>query len=216
MQTSFDFGNLYETYFSKTPYYVPDSGFQDNAIEERHAPTANKHRGKIRKSTKDIPFNSFTSDGRDIWFPAEFRVNGNTGSTNGPLIIEACTIAVNLSKTIIRTAVSERKGTVKEMFNIDDYKFTIRGFLIGKGRVVPETDINKLKNIFETSEPVTLHGGYPEMFLDKSCRVAVTSLEFPEVQGKAHWIRPFSLTCESDFIADVKDLELPNNVNTNK
>jgi hypothetical protein len=117
--------------------------------------------------------------------------------------IEACTIGVNLSKTIIRTAVSERKGTVKECFAIDDYKFTIKGFLIGKNRMVPEDQIMLLKEWFETTEPIELHGGYPEIFLDESCRVAVSSLNFPEVQGKATWIRPFDMTLETDYIQDL-------------
>ncbi|MFC3158996.1 hypothetical protein SAMN05443633_107154 [Chryseobacterium arachidis] len=204
MQTSFDLGNLYKTYFSKEPYYIDKTYSTDKTLY------SNK---KDKDSSKQISFNKIGAYGHDVWFPAEFRINGNVEDS---LIIDACTIAVNLSKTIIRTAVSERKGTVKEMFNIDDYKFTIRGFLIGKERKVPEGDILKLKKIFETGEPVSLNGGYPEMFLEESNRVAITSLEFPEVQGKAHWIRPFSLTCESDFIADVKDLEVPNNANTNK
>lgn len=210
MQTVFDLQNLYKSYFSRAPFNLPGSEGDTGNI--RISPNTNRR--DIHKSRKDIPFNKEGAYGKDIWFPVEFRINGDIG---GSLTIDACTIAVNLSKTIVKTAVSERKGTVKEMFNIDDYKFTIRGFLIDKSRQVPEDDIEKLKAIFETDLPVTLHGGYPEMFLDKSCRVAITSLEFLETQGKTHWIRPFNLTCESDFIADVKDLEVPQkNANTNQ
>ncbi|MDR6919375.1 DUF6046 domain-containing protein [Chryseobacterium sp. 2987] len=210
MQTVFDLQNLYKSYFSRTPFSLPGSAGDTENIRI----SQNSNRNKIHNSKKDIPFNKEGAYGKDIWFPVEFRINGNIG---GSLTIDACTVAVNLSKTIVKTAVSERKGTVKEMFNIDDYKFTIRGFLIDKSRKVPEDDIEKLKAIFETDLPVTLHGGYPEMFLDKSCRVAITSLEFLETQGKTHWIRPFNLTCESDFIADVKDLEVPKkNANTNQ
>nr|WP_315032489.1 DUF6046 domain-containing protein [uncultured Chryseobacterium sp.] len=213
MQTVFDLQNLYKSYFSRTPFNLPNSGDEVTRDFRNLGPSKNKNRGEIFSNTKGIAFNKTGAYGQDIWFPAEFRINGNVKET---LIIDTCTIAVNLSKTIVRTAVSERKGTVKEMFSIDDYKFTIRGFLIDKTRKVPEGDINKLKMIFETDQPVTLHGGYPEIFLKESTRIAVTSLDFPEVQGQAHWIRPFSLTCESDFIADVKDLEVPKkNANTN-
>jgi len=214
MQTVFDLQNLYKSYFSRTPFNLPGSADEATRDFGSLLTSKNKNRGEIFSSTKGIAFNKTGAYGQDIWFPAEFRINGNISNS---LTIDACTIAVNLSKTIVRTAVSERKGTVKEMFNIDDYKFTIRGLLIDKNRKVPEADINKLKLIFETDQPVTLHGGYPEIFLKESTRVAVTSLEFPEVQGKVHWIRPFSLTCESDFIADVKDLEVPQkNANTNQ
>ncbi|AZA84785.1 hypothetical protein C1637_18560 [Chryseobacterium lactis] len=211
MQTVFDLQNLYKSYFSRNPINIPTSGTEVMQDFKNLSPSKNKNRGEIFTSTKGIDFNKTGAYGQDIWFPVEFRINGSDSLT-----IDACTIAVNLSKTVIRTAVSERKGTVKEMFSIDDYKFTIRGFLIDKNRKVPEADIDKLKMIFETDQPVTMHGGYPEIFLKESTRVAVTSLEFQEVQGKVHWIRPFSLTCESDFIADVKDLEVPKkNANTN-
>lgn len=53
----------------------------------------------------------------------------------------------------------------------------------------PEDEINKLKTLFESNLPVELHGGYQELFLEKSCWVAIETLEFPETQGKAQWIR---------------------------
>lgn len=150
------------------------------------------------KIKNNIALNKIGAYGQDIWFPVEFWKDKEK-----VIEIDACTVTVNLSKTIIKTTVSERKGTVHEVFGIDDYKFTIKGFLIGKNRVFPEDQINKLKEIFETIEPVSLHGGYPELFLDKSCRVVIAALDFPEVQGKNPWIRPFNLTCESDFIQNL-------------
>jgi hypothetical protein len=214
MQTVFDLQNLYKSYFSRTPFNLPNSENEALGDYKDRLGLKSKNRGELQTNKKNIPFNRITERGTDVWFPAEFRINGNIATA---LKIDACTIAVNLSKTIVRTAVSERKGTVKEMFSIDDYKFTIRGLLIDKNRKVPEDQIDMLKKIFETDEPVSMHGGYPELFLVESTRVAVTSLEFPETQGKAHWIRPFSLTCESDFIADVKNLEVPQkNANINQ
>ena len=56
--------------------------------------------------------------------------------TKKAIDIHACTVAVNLSKQIIKTVVSERKGSIKEQFSVDDYKFTIKGFLWYQG----ETD----------------------------------------------------------------------------
>ncbi len=203
-----DLQDLYKTYFNKQPYYItpkgshltPEGGISQDVVfsgipenQRSKGSIDNIHKGKF-----DIALNKVGAYGHDIWFPIKFVVNKHLS-----LEIDACTIAVNLSKTIVRTAVSERKGTVKECFAVDDYKFTIKGFLIGKNRMYPEDQINALKNIFESTEPVELHGGYPEMFLDDSCRVAIATLDFPEVQGKSPWIKPFSLTCESDFIQDL-------------
>lgn len=196
-----DLQELYKTYFNKQPYYITPKGEAKpitNDVVFSGIPENTRSKGSIDYSQKQIAFNKINGYGHDIWFPIKFVVNKHLS-----LEIDACTIAVNLSKTIVRTAVSERKGTVKECFAVDDYKFTIKGFLIGKNRMYPEDQINALKNIFEATEPVELHGGYPEMFLDDSCRVAIATLDFPEVQGKSPWIKPFSLTCESDFIQDL-------------
>lgn len=199
---AFDLHKLYKDVFGRQAYYVTPKGTAEPITQEAaysDIPRNPHPKGTIHYTrTGNVSLNKIGAYGQDIWFPVKF-VNADIGEIE----IENCTTAVNLSKTIIRTPVSERKGSVKECFNIDDYKFTIRGFLIGKGRKFPEDEINKLKTLFESSQPVELHGGYPELFLDKSCRVAIETLEFPETQGQAHWIRPFTLTCETDYIEDL-------------
>lgn len=195
----FDLVNIYKGVFGN-PYKIDVTGEpKPIANDTPFAVVENfRSRGSIDYTTKGIALNKIGLYGYDIWHPVSFWK-----SRSKVIDIEACTVAVNLTKTIIKTAVSERKGTVHEQFNTDDYRFTIKGLLIGKGQMFPEDQIVKLKEIFETLEPVELHGGYPELFLDESCRVVVTQLDFPEVQGKTPWIRPFTLTCESDFIQDL-------------
>lgn len=199
---AFDLHKLYKDVFGRNPYYIEPKGSNEPDTEDvkfSEIPQNPHPRGKIHYTQSgNVSLNKIGAYGQDIWFPVKF-VNADIGEIE----IENCTTAVNLSKTIIRTPVSERKGSVKECFNIDDYKFTIRGFLIGKGRKFPDEDIDKLRRLLESTQPVELHGGYPELFLDKSCRVAVETLEFPETQGQAHWIRPFTLTCETDYIEDL-------------
>ncbi len=200
MITSLDLVELYKTYFKGNSYVLPNAAdikTQTPAIIYELDP-ADRPRGSFDYSQKGIAFNKLDSFGYPIWFPVEFWKSNQL-----VIEIQACTVAVNLSKQIIRTAVSERKGVVIEQFNTDNYKFSIRGFLINKMRLVPEAEITALKLLHETTDPVSLHGAYPEIFLDESCRVVITSVDFPEVQGKQPWIRPFSLQCESDFIQDL-------------
>ncbi|MNP98670.1 hypothetical protein D3C85_112900 [compost metagenome] len=198
--TAFDLLKLYKTYFNNTPYFVSNDDNKPLTQEPGYSITMENPRpkGSIDYSSKNIAFNKIGSYGQDIWFPIELWKSGRK-----LIEIEACTVGVNLMKEIIRTPVSERKGKVKECFAIDDYRFSIKGFLIGKNRLVPEDQIQQLKDWFETTEPIELHGGYPEIFLDESCRVAVSNLDFPEVQGKAPWIRPFTMTIETDYIQDL-------------
>jgi hypothetical protein len=203
--TIFDLNKLYQTYFNKTPYYVTPKGSEKPLTQDVgysiQAQNPRKRGTIVSSVIHGQPFNKIGAYGQDIWFPITIRV------TNDLFIdIDACTVGVNLSKTIVRTAVSERKGTVKECFGIDDYKFNVKGFLIGKNRYFPEFEIEKLKRIFESTDPVELHGGYVELFLDTSRRVAISTLDFPEVQGKAVNIRPFTMTLETDYIENWKSL----------
>ena len=197
MSQTFDLYKLYRSTFGNTPFGIKpgDSKSEDikYVVAENSRDLAN-----FDYTTKRIALNKFSAMGRDIWFPVTFWKN-----TQSSIEIEACTVGVNLMKTIVKTPVSERKGTVKEQFNIDDYRFTIKGFLIGKDRKFPEDQINALKELFETSEPVFLKGGYPELFLEENAQVVITTLDFPEVEGKSHYIRPFNLVCESDYIQDL-------------
>ncbi|AWG24824.1 DUF6046 domain-containing protein [Flavobacterium kingsejongi] len=197
----FDVKELYKQTFGSSNFHVPAKGSdktKSSTILLGGIPQNPNPAGTIQYNSKQISLNKQGLYGQEIWHPiALWR------SSEKVLEIDNCTMRVNVVKTIVRTAVSERKGTVKEQFSIDDYKFTIKGFLIGKNRKFPEEDIIKLKEIFESNDPISLHGGYPELFLDDSCRIVIDTLDFPDVQGKAHWIRPFSFTCESDFITDL-------------
>ncbi len=200
----FDLTELYKEYFNRNPYFVSNDANEPLTQDvETFNIERNKHpRGKIHYSRKNIAFNKIGAYGQDIWHPIELR--GRKGNENLSLEIEACTIAVNSVMNIVSTPVIERKGTVNEIISIDDYKFTVRGFLIDKNRKVPENQITTLVSIMESTEEKTLHGGYPELFLDETCRIVISELEFPEVQGGNHWIRPFSMICKSDFIADLE------------
>ncbi|RQO37950.1 hypothetical protein DBR39_13770 [Chryseobacterium sp. KBW03] len=204
-------GKLYGEVFGRGSYYVPEANPLSENIVFSGIPENEHPKGSIhisQKSTKGQSFNKIGVYGQDIWFPIELKGSKLEAGTVVPinLSIDICTVSVNLVSTIVNTPVVERKGTVNEIVNIDDYKFTIRGFLIGKNRNVPEQEILDLISLKESTQEKTLHGGYPELFLDESCRIVISDLEFPEVQGQNHWIKPFSMTCKSDFIGDLEFL----------
>jgi hypothetical protein len=197
----FDLEKLYSTYFNNKPYFINKGGKTQQSVQDSmYSITENpRSKGSIDYTSKQIALNKINTYGKDIWFPIELWK-----SNQSILSIDACTIAVNLSKTIIKTVVSERQGTIKEQFSTDDYKFTVKGFLIGENRFFPEQQIQQLKELFKTTEPIELRGGYPEIFLDEdTTKIVMNTLDFPDVQGKSPWIRPFQFTCESDFIQDL-------------
>lgn len=60
-----------------------------------------------------------------------------------------------------------------------------------------------LKRIFEMRRPVELRNAFTDLFLEDSKRVALLSLEFPEIEGKSLRMRSFVLQAESDYITNL-------------
>lgn len=181
--------NIYTTYF-QSPYKVTDN--RESLIPEEYGKIEQKPTNE--KTIKGIEL-SKKVEGVEVFLPVQFWK-----SQQLYLEILCCTIRVTSKKTIVRTAVSERVGTIKEQFNVGDYIFTIKGVLIGDKRTFPDEKILKLKDIYETTDSVELYNAMTELFMSGSRRIAIESIEFPEVQGGSKHHRPFVLTCESDFV----------------
>lgn len=169
-----DIGDLYETYFAK-PYYVDP-------------------KGQVAKETSfGMPL-SERMLGMEVFLPVTLSSQGVV------LQIPCCTIRVTCSKTVVKTALSERVGTVKEQFSVGDYQFAVKGVLIaGNGFAFPDRQIYTLRQFFESTTPVTLSNALADLFLDTSQYVCMTSLEFSETSGDLKH-RPFTFTAESDYI----------------
>ena len=166
--------DIYNQFFANNTYHIPQK--VDN-----------------KKSVLGTPLSYLNAIGKEVFLPVSLWM-----SDKDNLQIDCCTIRVTAKKTIIRTAVSEQQGTIKEQFNIDDYQFTIKGVLIDKN--FPDQQIIMLKRMFESNKPIELLNALTDLFLDKSHRIAIENLELPETEGKSIRMKPFILTCESDFI----------------
>lgn len=136
--------------------------------------------------------------GREVLLPVTLWVD------NSLYIDIACaTVRVSSQRTVIRTPIAQRMGTVKELYGQDDWKFTIRGVLIDRWGNIPEEKIMLLKRIYESNRPVELRNAFTDFFLEDSKRVALLSLEFPEIEGKSIRMRSFVLQAESDYISNL-------------
>ena len=174
-----DLLELYKTYF-QGPYVFEPKVTEDISGTRFDAPYKEQFRG------------------RDVFLPIKL--------TNGDYEVDVpcATMRVTGLKAVVRTAIAERIGTVKEMFNIGDYQFTIKGVLIAPtGKIAPDDDMYGLRQLFESTKPVQLINAISDLFMDSSRNVCITDIEFPEVEGKELRCRPFQLTCESDSVTNL-------------
>jgi len=139
--------------------------------------------------------------GKEIWLPVKFvDLNPDVfGATE--VLLPYAVMKMSAQKTIVKTALPERKGTVKELYNIDDYSISIKGFVIDEtNRIWPEEELSILNKLWSLNEAVHLDNALTNIFLEKDTRVVIQNLELPEVEGGRKHIRPFSFQIVSDSI----------------
>jgi hypothetical protein len=195
-----DIAELFQKQFGKKPYVV--GALTNTAQEESPFRVA----GITTKSEKE-----FTAKGSlikeqykgvEIMLPIRIY--------DGPALLTYLPYSVlNISgkKTIVETPLSERIGSVKEQFNIDDYTINVKGFLIADDRKFPEEQIEVMRGLYETKKAVTIDNALTNIFLtnpalkpDEQRRVVVYSFDMPEQQGGRENIRPFTMTMKSDTV----------------
>ena len=133
--------------------------------------------------------------GVEIWLPTRLILGQNT------LYLPYSAISVTATSSWIKTGMAERKGSVKELFSIDDYKISIKGFFIDKAnRLFPASDIQLLKDFHEAGQPLKLQNALSDIFLSKDDRVVIESFNLPEVMGGKKSMRPFAISLESDSV----------------
>lgn len=176
-----DLLDIYKTYFQQ-PYCVPLENIQtDDYITMFSQP--------VRRTL---------TSGVEVFLPIQLW------SPKDSIDLTCATIRATSAKTIVTTAVAGRKGTVKELFQAGDWNFTIKGVLIAGNGVFPDKEIHTLRNIYEYPGSVYLDSALSDLFLDESRQVCVSSLEFPEVEGRNNRHRPFVLQCESDYVTSLR------------
>lgn len=188
--------NIYTTYFQ--PSYNVNDNRTPVEVEGYGKITNKPDRYKTSKGMYISEPSIYL--GREVFLPVTLE------SGEDKIKLECCTIRITSKKTIIRTAVAERVGTIKEQFNVGDYIFTIKGVLIAKNGQFPDEEILTMKRIYESTKGVNINNALIELFYSEagSRAVAIESIEFPEVQGKGMKHRPFVLTCETDFVTTLQ------------
>jgi len=111
-------------------------------------------------------------------------------------------ISITSRKTIVETPLTGRRGTVKELINIQDYEITVKGFIIGNTNEFPEADVTTLRTIYEQNVALSIQCPLTDIFLLRPDRsgsdlVVIRELTFPAMNGIKN-IRPYQLRMMSD------------------
>jgi hypothetical protein len=207
---------LYQRTFGSTPYVIPGQSpgdvAGDSSAQVGKAFTINGTKPDL-SGTLNSQLRTMVA-GVEIWLPTTIvaTIDGVVTRVELPYSV----IRVTAKKTIIKTPLMDRRGSVKEIYNIDDYQFSIKGFLIDQARIFPEKEMLLMKRLFETNESVELINPIANIFLsnaeqngvaEEMDKVVIEDLDFPEVEGGRTHVRPFSMKLESDTIFTLEVVE---------
>lgn len=180
---TFDIDQLYENTFGTKPFRINGSG------------PGNKFTQGSGSTLTEIYSN------KEIWLPTRFMGLNKDHYKSGEFFLPYSVIKISGKKTIVKTAMAERQGTVKELYSTDDYSISLKGFFIDdKNRLWPEEDLKAFKRLFELQTAVELDNALTDVFLGSDQKVVIESFELPEVEGGRKHVRPFNIQLESDSI----------------
>lgn len=141
--------------------------------------------------------------GQEVWLPVVFRGLDYNKFGVSEILLPYTVVKISGKKTFIKTPLSERGGTVKELYSIDDYDISIRGFLIDKNRVFPEKELKVLQQLYALNESIELDNALTNVFteaMNNKAKVVIEAFDLPEVEGGRKHVRPFAMRLSSDSI----------------
>lgn len=203
-----DIQKLYERTFGSRYVVQPSKPSEDPNQYSLQGVTNNR---KLYSNTGS-PLLVQDAKGVDIWLPTElynlYPYKGQPVGEAGRMKLYYSTINISAGANVIRTSMAERIGSVKEVYNIDDYKITIKGFFIDKeGRSLPESDIDTLNKVLKTGKPIGLYNAISDIILADDSnpgfdqqQVLLTRFTLMEITGGRRSMRPFVMEFESDNI----------------
>lgn len=169
----------------------PKRAGSDYEAEDFEVGTSPEDRQEYTKTGTQL----WRQDWRGRWyFMPVFMQHPDIKAADGSTKLELphAIISITGQKTIVETPLVGRKGSVKELVNIDDYKITIAAFIQSTDGTYPDEEIARINNLFKINESVELISALTDLILDGNDnvrnqgvidKVVITNIDFPAVPG---------------------------------
>lgn len=168
----------------------PASGYTGNEVQIAASPAP---RQELVKGTR-----LYNRDALGRWYfmPVFIRHRALRGDDH-TLELENAVISITGSKNIVRTPLVGRRGTVKELISVEDYKISIAAFIRSSDGSYPEGQITRMKELYNIDESVELISALTDLLLDEGDRVVITDIQYPPTPGVEDG-QAVTIECETD------------------
>lgn len=196
----FNIVELFEKQFGYKPYVVNELQGSDSSDTSNRQYSGIAQKPETRYTDKGSLIEE-KYRGIEIFLPIRLFVGIEE------LYLPYCVVSIGGKKSLIQTAMVERKGAVIEQYTIDNEQIDIKGFLLGENRLFPEKGIEALYNAYLSNKTITIDNALTNIFLsrqgmpaDEQKRVMIADFKIIEVQGGRNHVRPFTMQLISDSI----------------
>jgi hypothetical protein len=195
-----------ELSFSLVELFEKSFGYRTNAFDPDFGNVQGLKPGvRAEQGAHGSPYYAKDTMGVEYFLPVTLAYSDNGSAGSGQLKkwnLPYPVISISSRKTIIETPLTERRGTVKELINIEDYDITVKGFIISASNDLAEDAITTLRTIYEQNTPLSIQCPLTDIFLLRpdrsgSDQVALREIRFPTIVGVKN-IRPYELHFVSD------------------
>lgn len=107
------------------------------------------------------------------------------------------TVSISASKKIVNTELVNRKGSVNEQVNINDYELRINGVVVSRRQRLPEDWLKDLNEIFETKEPVEIINPVTDFYVGEDQNIIIISHNLPDMRG-IEYAQSYSFKAKTD------------------
>ncbi len=134
----------------------------------------------IRQERTKLGSTLYKQDWRGRWYfmPVVFKL-----PALGEVEIPHALVSVTGQKNIVETQLVGRKGSIKELINLGDYKISIAGFIQSTDGTWPEDDIARIRDLYNVNESMDMLCALTDLIFDEDDRVVITGIEFPSTPG---------------------------------
>lgn len=192
---SFDLPSLFQQTF----------GYRSQAFEPEYAEVVGDSKISLTRTEHGAfgsPYYATDAMATEYYLPVKLSYNDSEDGSAHSWLLPHPVISITSKKTIIETPLTERRGTVKELINIQDYEIVIKGFIIGEKHEFPEKEVAMLRTVYEQNAALSIECPLTDIFLLRpdrkgSDKVVVRELKFLPVTGVKN-VRPYELYMISD------------------
>lgn len=137
------------------------------------------------------------------FMPVTFEHTDQKTKVKSTFNFDDAVVSVTGKKTIVETPLVGRKGTVKELINIDDYEIKLIAVLSGDD--YPEAAMQELVRLFEINETIVMKCVITNYFLKGQDTVCIKSIDIPVLEGVEDLqVVTMTLASDQDFKLEIK------------